>query len=61
MRIKGMRNNYIREILKKGALSVHDFCNLDEKSLNDENLDKIQKRGNDSRRGCPPLEYGRAN
>ena len=40
MRIKGMRNNYIREILKKGILSVHDFCNLDEKSLNDENFFK---------------------
>jgi hypothetical protein len=40
MRIKGMRNNHIREILKKGILSVHDFCNLDEKNLNDENFFK---------------------
>ena len=44
MRIKGMRNNYIREILKNGALSVHDFCNLDEKSLNDENFFKKFKK-----------------
>ena len=44
MRIKGMRNNYIREILKNGALSVHDFCNLDEKSLSDENFFKKFKK-----------------
>ena len=40
MRIKGARNNYIREILKKGILSIKDFCNLDEKNLNDENYFK---------------------
>ena len=46
MRIKGMRNNYIREILKKGILSVHDFCNLDEKTLGDENYFKKLNIGN---------------
>ena len=38
MRIKGMRNNHIRDILKKGLLSVNEFCNLDEKELNNENF-----------------------
>ena len=53
MRIKGMRNNYIREILKKGELSVHDFCNLDEKNLNDENFfKKFQKEGGEG--DAPP-------
>ena len=40
MRIKGMRNNHIRDILKKGLLSVNEFCNLDEKELNNENFFK---------------------
>ena len=34
MRLKGPRNNFIREIIKKGKISVYDFCNLDEKRLN---------------------------
>ena len=33
MRIKGIRNNFIRELLKKGILSVNEFCNLNEKDL----------------------------
>ena len=40
MRIKGMRNNHIREILKKEIISVKDFCNLNEKELNDDNYFK---------------------
>ena len=40
MRIKGPRNNFIREILKKGLLSVIDFCNLNDKDLMDENYFK---------------------
>ena len=34
MRLKGPRNNFIREIIKKGKISVYDFCNLDEKRFN---------------------------
>ena len=37
MKLKGARNNFIREILKKGILSVVDFCNLSDKDLNDDN------------------------
>ena len=37
LRIKGNRNLFIREILKKGLISVKDFCKLDEKILNDDN------------------------
>ena len=40
MRIKGIRNNFIREILKKGLISVSDFCNLNEKDLKDDNYFK---------------------
>ena len=37
LRIKGNRNLFIREILKKGLISVKEFCKLDEKILNDDN------------------------
>ena len=37
MRLKGPRNNFIREIIKTGKLSVKEFCNLDEKNLMDDN------------------------
>ena len=40
LRIKGTRNAYIREILKKGLLSVNEFCALDDKTLNDESYFK---------------------
>ena len=40
MRIKGMRNNHIRELLKKEIISVKDFCNLNDKELNDDNYFK---------------------
>ena len=39
-RIKGIRNKLIRDILKKGLFSITDFCNLNEKDLNDENFFK---------------------
>ena len=63
MRIKGMRNNYIREILKKGELSVKEFCNLDEKNLNDENFfKKFQKSGlGDTPQPTPNMQIKKNN
>ena len=40
MRIKGNRNNYIREMLKKGIIEPEAFCKLDEKTLNNDNYFK---------------------
>ena len=40
MRLKGSRNNFIRETIKKGKISVVDFCNLNEKDLMDDNYFK---------------------
>ena len=41
MRLKGPRNNFIRELLKKGKLSVNEYCNLNDKDLMD---DKYYKK-----------------
>ena len=40
MRLKGPRNNFIREIIKTGKLSIIEFCNLSEKDLMDDNYFK---------------------
>ena len=37
LRIKGTRNLFIREILKNGLIDIKTFCELDEKTLNDDN------------------------
>ena len=40
MRLKGPRNNFIREIIKKGKISINDFCNMNDKDLMDDNYFK---------------------
>lgn len=40
MRIKGSRNQNIREILKKGIITPEQFCSLDEKTLTNDNYFK---------------------
>ena len=37
LRIKGNRNSFIREILKKGVITAEAFCSLEDKVLNDDN------------------------
>ena len=37
LRIKGNRNSFIREILKKGIITAEAFCSLEDKVLNDDN------------------------
>ena len=36
-RLSGEENNFIREMLKKGKISVKEFCNLDDRNLVDNN------------------------
>ena len=40
LRIKGSRNQNIREILKKGIITPEQFCSLDEKTLTNDNYFK---------------------
>ncbi len=40
LRIKGSRNLFIRKILKNGLIEIKTFCELDEKTLNDDNYFK---------------------
>ena len=40
LRIKGVRNLFVREILKKGLIDIKTFCELEDKVLNDDNYFK---------------------
>ena len=46
IRIKGSRNLFIREILKNGLIDIKTFCELDEKTLNDDNYFKNLNKDN---------------
>lgn len=52
MKLKGPRNNFIREILKRGIISVVDFCNLQDKELSDDNyFRKLEENYNKNSEG----------
>jgi hypothetical protein len=46
LRIKGTRNLFIREILKNGLIDIKTFCELDEKTLNNDNYFNNLKKDN---------------
>ena len=60
MRLKGPRNNYIRELLKKGKLSVFDFCNINDKDLMDDKYFK-QLEGNTTENTDEPKKENNKN
>ena len=73
MRLKGPRNNFIREIIKKGKISINDFCNMNDKDLMDDNYfkklddgEKIEESQKDNNKNViknnfnPPKKFGMA-
>lgn len=60
-RLKGSRNQIVRNPLKRGTLTVEDFCNLDDKKLNEDSYfskfnpnDNVDEKTNRSKLNIRP-------